>query len=70
MVIASGIHALGAWHIQNVNAYHGRLKQWLRRFNGVATAYLENYLGWFRLMERTTRTPAQPARMLSLAIRA
>ena len=70
VVIASGIHALGAWHIQNVNAYHGRLKQWLRRFNGVATAYLENYLGWFRLMERTTRTPAQPARMLSLAIRA
>ena len=70
VVIASGIHALGAWHIQNVNAYHGRLKQWLRRFNGVATAYLENYLGWIRHMERTTRTPAQPARMLSLAIRA
>ena len=24
-------------HIDNVNAYHGRLKQWLNRFNGVAT---------------------------------
>ena len=24
-------------HINNVNAYHGRLKQWLNRFNGVAT---------------------------------
>jgi hypothetical protein len=24
-------------HINNVNAYHSRLKQWLNRFNGVAT---------------------------------
>ncbi|HEY5206329.1 MAG TPA: hypothetical protein VIJ63_17265 [Roseiarcus sp.] len=27
-------------HINNVNAYHGRLKQWLNRFNGVATKNL------------------------------
>ena len=33
-------------HINNVNAYHGRLKQWLNRFNGVATKNLPNYLGW------------------------
>ena len=33
-------------HINNVNAYHGRLKQWLSRFNGVATKNLPNYLGW------------------------
>ena len=31
-------------HINNVNAYHGRLKQWLNRFNGVATKNLPNYL--------------------------
>ena len=30
-------------HINNVNAYHGRLKQWLNRFNGVATKNLPNY---------------------------
>ena len=24
-------------HINNVNAYHGRLKEWMRRFHGVAT---------------------------------
>src|SRR5271155_4116206 len=29
-------------HINNVNAYHGRLKQWLNRFNGVATKNLPN----------------------------
>ncbi|WP_046158762.1 IS1595 family transposase [Chromobacterium vaccinii] len=42
----------GAFHIQNVNAYHSRLKRWMARFHGVATKYLENYLGWRRLLER------------------
>lgn len=38
-------------HINNVNGYHGRLKQWMRRFNGVATKNLPNYLGWRRAIE-------------------
>ena len=41
-----------AYHIQNVNAYDRRLKQWMDRFHGVATRYLENYLGWRRMIER------------------
>jgi hypothetical protein len=64
------VHAIGAWHIQNVNAYHGRLKTWMRRFNGVATSYLENYLGWFRALDRSPRSPSQPAQLLCLALRA
>ncbi|GAC1371459.1 MAG: hypothetical protein NVS3B3_04980 [Aquirhabdus sp.] len=43
---------LGAYHIQNVNAYDSRLKEWMVRFHGVATKYLENYLGWRRFLER------------------
>ena len=39
------------FHVQHVNAYDSRLKQWIRRFNGVATTYLPNYLGWRRLIE-------------------
>ena len=42
----------GAFHIQNVNAYDSRLKNWIRRFHGVTTKYLDNYLGWHRLLER------------------
>lgn len=38
-------------HINNVNAYHGRLKEWLRPFHGVATKYLDRYLGWRRTLE-------------------
>jgi len=41
-----------AFHIQNVNAYHSRLKRWMVRFHGVATKYLVNYLGWRRMLER------------------
>ena len=45
--LAAGIRVRdGAFHVQNVNAYHGRLKGWMGRFNGVATRYLPNYLGW------------------------
>lgn len=51
--LAAGIRVIaGVYHIQNVNAYDSRLKQWMRRFHGVATKYLENYLGWRRWLER------------------
>lgn len=51
--VQQGIRVMeGAFHIQNVNAYDSRLKQWMGRFHGVATKYLENYLGWRRLLER------------------
>lgn len=51
--VQQGIRVIGgAFHIQNVNAYDSRLKQWMGRFHGVATKYLENYLGWRRMLER------------------
>lgn len=42
----------GIWHVQNVNAYDSRLKNWMGRFHGVATKYLPHYLGWRRLLDR------------------
>ena len=41
----------GAIHVQNVNAYHRRLRDWLMRFHGVASRYLPNYLGWRRALD-------------------
>jgi hypothetical protein len=46
-------------HIQNVNAYGSRFKQWLDRFNGVATKYLQSYLGWPRWLEKGGNTMTQ-----------
>ncbi|RLA19806.1 MAG: IS1595 family transposase, partial [Gammaproteobacteria bacterium] len=51
--LSAGVRVLaGVYHIQNVNAYDSRLKNWIMRFHGVATKYLENYLGWRRGLER------------------
>jgi transposase-like protein len=44
--LSAGVRVAGALHVQNVNAYHSRFKEWLRRFHGVASHYLPNYLGW------------------------
>jgi uncharacterized membrane protein (DUF2068 family) len=44
--LRAGERVRGAVHVQNVNAYHRRFRQWLARFNGVASRYLPNYLGW------------------------
>lgn len=56
---AAGIRVINkVFHIQNVNAYHSRLKLWIGRFHGVATKYLENYLGWFRYLD-TAREPCE-----------
>lgn len=56
-----------AFHIQNVNAYHSRLKSWMVRFHGVATKYLVNYLGWRRMLERYTKR-IQPEYCLQEAV--
>ena len=58
--VRAGRRARGAIHIQNVNAWHSRFKNWLVRFKGVASRYLANYSGWQRLLDaQTLRTPAQ-----------
>lgn len=41
----------GIFHIQNVNNYHQRLKQWIMRFKGVATKYLQHYLAYFNFLD-------------------
>lgn len=44
--VSSGARVRGAVHVQNVNAYHSRMRTWLRHFCGVASRYLVNYCGW------------------------
>ncbi|MCP4936953.1 MAG: hypothetical protein GY927_22790 [bacterium] len=39
-------------HVQNVNACGRCFKQWLDRFNGMTTKYLQSYLGWRRWLEK------------------
>jgi len=44
--LQAGVRVRDAIHVQNVNAYHNRLRGWLQPFRGVASRYLTNYLGW------------------------
>jgi ISXO2-like transposase domain len=48
------------FHIQNVNAYDSRLKGWMQRFKGVATRYLDSYLGWRWFYERHKENACNP----------
>jgi hypothetical protein len=67
--VSAGVRVLaGVYHIQNVNAYDSRLKNWIRRFHGVATRYLDSYLGWFRTLDRSADTGLLPASLISLAL--
>jgi transposase-like protein len=66
--VAAGVRVRdGAFHVQNVNAYHGRLKGWIGRFNGVATRYLPNYLGWRRTLERAPEPSAARTWLMAAA---
>ena len=51
----------GMLPLNNINAYHSRLKAWRGRFRGVASRTLANYLGWHRLLDaaRQTLTPQE-----------
>lgn len=66
--VSAGIRVNGPWHIQNVNAYHSRLKAWIAKFRGVATCYLANYLGWFRAIDRELSHGPKPTQWLTMAI--
>jgi len=64
--LRAGIRVRGAVHVQNVNAYHSRFRQWLAPFHGVATRYLPNYLGWRWILD--ARRIGSAASLLSAAL--
>lgn len=45
------------YHIQNVNAYHSRLKQFLSKRKGVSAKNLELYVGWLDHLEKLSNLP-------------
>lgn len=46
IVIKSGQYKNGIYHLNHINGYHNGLKGFIRRFNGVSTKYLNNYIVW------------------------
>lgn len=50
--IERGRHKQGIYHINHVNSYHSHLKDFVGRFKGVATKYLDNYLVWNQVKDK------------------
>ena len=44
------------FRIQTLNNYVNRWRGWMLKFHGVGTAYLANYLAWFRTVEQEPNT--------------
>lgn len=49
--IERGKHKEGIYHIQHINAFHSKLKEWMYKFHSVATKYLANYMYWFKWLQ-------------------
>ena len=62
---SAGERVRGAIHIQTVNNRHSRFKDFLRRYRGVSSKYLGNYLRWF---ERCDLLKSSPRSCLITAI--
>lgn len=57
-LIASAHHRVedDVFHIQTLNNYVSRWREWMAKFHGVGTDYLENYLAWFRVVNQEPNT--------------
>jgi hypothetical protein len=57
----------GPYHIQHINSYHSRLRNFIiGRFHGVATKYLDHYLAWSQELEK--KVIPSSSRLLLIAI--
>ena len=58
----------GIYHIQHANSAHMRLKNWMVRFHGVSTKYLDSYMRWFSLMEETKASDDREVKFTNASI--
>ena len=53
-VIPTGEHATtDGFNIQKINSLHSRLDKWMTQFNGVSSKYLQNYMNYFVILEKS-----------------
>lgn len=68
--LSRGIRVIdGVYHIQHINSYHSRLKQWIGKFHGVSTKYLSHYVNWQRIIERTHLLSDKSVQWLEILIK-
>ena len=50
-VVNAKVRKKGVYHINHINNFHARFKAYMSGYKGVATKYLNNYVGLFVWME-------------------
>ena len=55
---------IGLYNIQHINSYHSVLKNFMRKFKGVSTKYLPNYLVWNNFENYANETFVEKHRIL------
>jgi transposase-like protein len=56
------------YHIQNINNYHKRLKEWMIKFHGVATKYLRNYVSGFKIIDEVKNLTHKTEKILRFCL--
>lgn len=51
------------YHVQHVNSLDNRYERWVKRFYGIATKYLPQYLNWFVFLEKMKKSTDPIAEM-------
>ena len=54
--LKSGKAKKGIYHIQHINSYHSMLKNFIAKFKGVSSKYLNNYLVWNNMLNYSKET--------------
>jgi transposase-like protein len=58
--VASKYHVKDkCYHVQHVNSIDNRYERWVKRFYGVSTKYLSQYLNWFVFLEKVKKSTTQ-----------
>ena len=63
--LKTGKSKSGIYHIQHINSYHSMLKNFMIRFHGVATKYLNNYLIWHNFLNYAKESYAEKTTILA-----
>ena len=61
--LENGKASKGIYNIQHINSYHSQLKNFMYRFKGVSTKYLNNYLAWHNFVNYSKETYKEKLRV-------
>ncbi|KAA6330457.1 hypothetical protein EZS27_020839 [termite gut metagenome] len=67
--VASKRHVKDSYcHVEHVNSMDNQYERWMKRFVGVVTKYLPNYLNWFIFLEKLKQSSQKAIEMAKIVL--